>query len=193
MTVPFLVAIAALLCCAAGWRLLSAWWKYRGRRVVTCPENQSPAGVSLDTGHAVATALGGPAQLRLESCSRWPEKAGCGQPCLSQIEASPEGCLVRNLLITWYAGKACHCCGRPIGEISPAGAKPGVLRSDGVSLEWSEIPAEKLQETLAAANPICFACHTARKMVAEHSELVAGLSETTGRPVRQQEASGMPD
>jgi hypothetical protein len=59
--------------------------------------------------------------------------------------------------------------------------------------EWSEIPAERLQETLAAANPIRCACHTARKMVAEHSALVSGLSETTGRPVRQQEASGMPD
>jgi hypothetical protein len=184
MAVPLLAAIAAMLCCIAGWRLLSAWWKYRGRRVVTCPENQRPAGVSVDARHVVATALGKSPQLRLESCSRWPEKAGCGQQCLNQIEASPEGCLVRNILITWYAGKVCHSCGRLIGDISLAGAKPAVFRADGESVEWSEIPAENLQETLLAANPICFACHTAKKMAVEHPGLVSGLSETTGRPVR---------
>jgi len=59
-----------------------------------------------------------------------------------------------------------------------------VLRADGVSVEWSEIPAETLQETLATAKPICFACHTARKMLREHRELVSGLSEAAGRPAR---------
>ena len=37
-----------------------------------------------------ASALLGPPELRLTACSRWPEKAGCGQPCLSQIAASPQ-------------------------------------------------------------------------------------------------------
>ncbi|HEY9139610.1 MAG TPA: hypothetical protein VIN93_01895 [Bryobacteraceae bacterium] len=185
MGVPFLVvAIAVLLCAIAARRLLGAWWKYKGRRVVTCPENQRPAGVTVDARHAMATGLGKPPQLRLESCSRWPEKTGCGQECLSQIEASPEGCLVRNILLTWYSGKTCHSCGMPIGEVSLAGAKPAVLRADGVSVEWNEIPAEQLQETLLAANPICFACHTARKMLREHRELISGLSEATGRPAR---------
>ena len=185
MAVPFLVGtIAAVLCSIAAWRLFSAWWKFRGRRVVTCPENQRPAGVAVDARHAVATGLGKAAELRLESCSRWPEKAGCGQQCLSQIEASPEGCLVRNILVTWYAGKSCQSCGRPIGEISLGGAKPAVLGTDGSSIEWSEIPAEKLQETLLTASPVCFACHTALKMVVEHPELVSGLSEATGRPAR---------
>jgi hypothetical protein len=151
---------------------------------VTCPENQRPAGVTVDSRQVMATALGKPPQLRLESCSRWPEKAGCGQACLSQIEASPEGCLVRNILLAWYSGRVCCSCEQPIGEIPLAGAKPAVLRADGVSVEWNEIPAEKLQETLLAANPICFACHTARKMLREHRELVSGLSEATGRPAR---------
>jgi hypothetical protein len=185
MAVPFLVvAIVAGLCSIVAWRFGGTWWKYRGRRVVTCPENQNPAGVTLDARHAMATALGKPPQLRLESCSRWPEKAGCGQECLSQIGASPEGCLVRNILLNWYAGKDCHSCEEPIGEIWLAGAKPAVLRADGVPLDWNDIPAEKLQETLLAASPICFACHTARKMVREQRGLVSGLSEVTGRPVR---------
>jgi len=183
MAVPFLVvAIAAVVCSLAVWRLLGAWWKFKGRRVVTCPENQRPAGVTVDSRHAVARALGTSPQLRLESCSRWPEKAACGQECLSQIEASPEGCLVRNILLAWYVGKVCHSCGMSIGEIPLAGAKPAVLRADGGSVEWSEIPAERLQETLSAASPICFACHTARKMLREHRGLISGLSESTGQP-----------
>jgi hypothetical protein len=184
MAVPFLVvAFAAVLCSIVAWRLLDAWWKYRGRRVVTCPENQRPAGVAVDARHAMATALAKP-ELRLESCSRWPEKAGCGQECLRQIEASPDGCLVRNILVEWYEGKDCHSCGMPVDGISLAGAKPALLRSDGVSMEWSEIPAEKLHETLLAANPICFACHTARRMLREHRGLISGLSESTGRPTQ---------
>jgi hypothetical protein len=185
MAVPFvLLAIAAVLFGIAGWRLVGVWLKYRGSRVVTCPENQNPAGVTLDSRFAMATALGKAPQLRLDSCSRWPEKAGCGQECLSQIKASPEGCLVRNILLDWYRDRDCYSCEQPIGEIALAAAKPAVLRADGMSLEWSEIPAEKLQETLAAANPICFACHTARRMLREHRGLISGLSETTGRPAR---------
>ena len=96
MAVPFLVVAAVVvLASIVAWRLLGAWWKYKGRRVVTCPENERPAGVTVDARHAAATGLAKPPQLRLESCSRWPEKAGCGQQCLSQIEASPK--------TAWYA------------------------------------------------------------------------------------------
>ena len=122
-------------------------------------------------------------ELRLETCSRWPEKAGCGQECLKQVEAAPEGCLVTNILVDWCKGKVCCSCGMKIGEISLAGARPALLDAGGNSMEWREVPAEKLLETLQAAQPICFACHTARKMLREHTGLVSGLSEATGRPV----------
>jgi len=184
MAVPLVISVALVLGILAGYRLLSVWVRYRGRRVVTCPENERPAGVTLDAGYAVATGLGKPPALRLDSCSRWPEKAGCGQQCLKQIEASPEGCLVRNILMNWYGGKDCVACGLPVDKFSPASAKPAVLCADGISVEWSEIPAEELQETLSAGKPLCFACHTARKMVREHSGLISGLSEATGRPVQ---------
>jgi hypothetical protein len=165
------LAIAVVLGAIAGWRVADAWWKYRGRRVITCPENQQPAGVVVDARHAAATALGKAPELRLSSCSRWPERAGCGQECLRQVEASPEGCLVRNILTKWYEGKVCAWCGQPFGEIDWAGRKPALLGADGVSIEWSEVPAEKVHETLAAASPVCFACHMANTLVREHPEL----------------------
>lgn len=165
-------------------RLAALWAKYRGRRLVTCPENQTPAGVALDARHAALSGLGFQPQLRLSSCSRWPERAGCGQACLSQIEASPEGCLVWNILVQWYEGKSCRACGRPIGPIVAAGAKPALFTADNSSVEWSEIPAERLPEVLSAAEPICFACHMASKMMREHPELVTDRSAQTVPPSR---------
>jgi hypothetical protein len=167
-----IVGVAVVLLAIAGWRVTRAWLRFRGRRVVECPETQKPAGIVLDAGHAALTALSNSPQLRLSTCSRWPERGGCGQECLNEVKASPEDCLVRNILIQWYQEKVCASCGHPIGEIDWAGAQPALLRPDRVSMEWSEVPAERLQETLATTSPICFACHTANRMVHEHPELV---------------------
>ena len=166
------VVIALVLAGIAVQYLTRSWLKYRGARVITCPENHRPAGVFVDTRHAVASSLKGSLDLRLSSCSRWPERAGCGQQCLTQIAAAPEDCLVRNILVRWYAGRKCSSCGQPIGEISLAGSKPAVLLADKVTVEWGQIPADQLQDTLAGALPVCFACHMANTLVREHPELV---------------------
>ncbi|MGD0497383.1 MAG: hypothetical protein ABSC23_03000 [Bryobacteraceae bacterium] len=170
--VAIIIAIAAVFLAIVLGRQASAWWQYRGERVITCPENQQPAGVTVDVRHAAASAAMGAPELRLSACSRWPEKAGCGQPCLSQIAAAPEDCLVRNILTRWYEGKVCASCGRPFGALEWEVAKPALMPSSGVSVEWRQVPAEKLQETLATARPVCFACHMASTMVREHPDLV---------------------
>ena len=179
MTVQMTWVLVGLLVVLAGLligRLVSSWLKYRGERVIRCPENQRPAGVVVDAAHAALTALGKSPELRLASCSRWPERAGCGQQCLAQIEASPEDCLVRNILVKWYEGKDCASCGRPFGEIEWAGAMPALRSADESLVEWSEIPAERLQETLATATPICFACYMANRLVREHPDLAIDRS-----------------
>ncbi len=173
-------AIAILvLAAAAALRAGRSWWKYRGERVIVCPENRRPAGVALDVGHAVGYAMGHSADLsqwkggglRLTTCSRWPERAGCGQQCLSQIQAAPRDCLVRNILSRWYQGKSCTWCGRPFDEVQWDVRKPALLDASGASLEWTAIPADRLADTLAAAQPVCFACHLANTLVREHPEL----------------------
>jgi len=108
----------------------------------------------------------------LSSCSRWPEKAGCGQECLAQISAAPDDCLVRNIVARWLAGKKCVNCGQPFGQISWAGSPPALLGADKKSMEWRQVPADHLSEVLATSLPVCFACHTAIRMVREHPELV---------------------
>ncbi|HTX34204.1 MAG TPA: hypothetical protein VME43_04255 [Bryobacteraceae bacterium] len=174
-------AIAILvLAAAAALRAGISWWKYRGERVVVCPENHQAAGVALDVQHAVGHAMGHSADLaqwkpgdalRLATCSRWPERAGCGQACLSQIQAAPQDCLVRNILSRWYQGKSCAWCGRPFDAVEWDIRKPALRDASGVSLEWTAIPADRLTDTLATAQPVCFACHLANTLVREHPEL----------------------
>jgi hypothetical protein len=118
----------------------------------------------------------GSAQFRLSACSRWPERAGCGQECVSQIQESPEGCLVRNIVAEWYRGKSCASCGRVFGEIEWEIRKPALVSADKVSIEWSRIAAERLPETLQTALPVCFACHMANTLVREHPDLVTDRS-----------------
>jgi hypothetical protein len=164
--------VAAVLAALVVARVVRAWLKYRGSLVVTCPETEKPAGVTVDAGYFALASFGGKHELRLETCSRWPERAGCGQECLGQLAASPEGCLVRNIATEWYRGKKCASCGQPFGEIQWGTAQPALLSADKQSMEWSEIAPERIRETLAASLPLCFACHTANRMVIEHPELV---------------------
>ena len=171
-----LIALVLVLAGFAAWRIGRIWLKWHGQRAITCPDSHEPAGVSLDVRHAAATALKGDPELRLARCSRWPEKADCGQDCLFQIERTPADCLVRNILVHWYEGKNCVWCGRPIGEIHLGERKPAVLTADRCSVEWSQIPAEQLQQTLATGLPLCFGCHIANTMVREHPELVVDRS-----------------
>jgi hypothetical protein len=169
----FLLGVAVL---ATAGRLLGIWWHERGPRAIVCPENLRAAGVTVDARHAALTGFAGRENLRLSSCSRWPDRAGCGQQCLTQVESSPEGCLVRNILVKWYEGKSCSLCGKPFGEIEWSGQKPALVRADKVSVEWSRVPAEQLTETLETASPVCFACHMANTLVRERPDLAIDRS-----------------
>lgn len=65
--------------------VLPSYRTYRSRRVVTCPETGELAGVDVDAVRVARSAWLGPLDLRLRNCARWPERAGCGQECLSQL------------------------------------------------------------------------------------------------------------
>jgi hypothetical protein len=175
MPLEVILVSAAVVLCAVVVR--SAWvaTRFRGRRVITCPENQRPAGIVVDAGHAAATGLLKHPELRLSTCTRWPERRECGQKCLSQVEASPEDCLVRNILVKWYTGKACAACGQTFEDIEWS-RKPALLTADNQSVEWDQVPADKLSEVLAVSKPLCFACHMANTLVREHPELVVDRS-----------------
>ena len=77
--------------------------------------------------------------LNLKDCSRWPEREGCGQECLAQIEKAPHECLVRTIVGDWYRDHACAVCGKSFGEISWSDHKPALMDSERKACQWSEI------------------------------------------------------
>lgn len=68
----------------------------RGAWIVACPETHNAAVVHVDVWRAASAGRTPAVGLQLSMCSRWPAKQGCGQECVSQIAASPRGCMARR-------------------------------------------------------------------------------------------------
>jgi hypothetical protein len=153
--------------------LARTYFAYRGTRVVTCPETNAPAAVDVDaTFAAMSHASFGSPELRLAACSRWPERQGCGQECLAQIEAAPEACLARAMVERWYKGRRCAFCGRPFGEVRWADHRPALRAPGGETMQWNEIRAEELPAVFASHAPVCWNCHIAESFRRRYPELV---------------------
>ncbi len=71
------VLVVAALYFSIRW-LVTVYSRYRGTKIVTCPETGRPAIVEVDALHASLTSIVGLPDIRLESCSRWPLKKECG-------------------------------------------------------------------------------------------------------------------
>lgn len=146
--------------------------RLRGKRLVTCPETREPAAVDLDLKYAVIGSAFGKPHLRLADCSRWPERQHCGQECLMQLEESPQGCLVRNIVGDWYRGKSCVHCGTAFGEIHWHDHRPALRSPEGVTVQWTEVRPETLPTVLARFGPVCWNCHVAESFRRQHPDLV---------------------
>jgi len=153
-------------------RPISEYIKMRGARVITCPDNELPAAVTVDARHAAFTAAGGHEHLRLDSCSRWPEKAGCGQECLTQIETQPADCLVKTQVSRWYADKSCAICGKALGVVDWASHKPALRAPDGRTLEWGDVRPETMFQVMGTHAAICWDCHVAETFRRQRPDLV---------------------
>ncbi len=167
-----LTLVAAVLAVLAVVVAGRAWWLYRGARVVECPENHASAGVAVDAGRAALSSLYRRPELRLESCSRWPERGGCGQECLRQIAAAPGDCLVRNMLVEWSSDKGCALCARPFHAADWTLHEPALMAPDGSLAQWGSIPAQQIPSVLQSHRPVCWPCYVANTFVANHPDIV---------------------
>ena len=61
---------------------LTAYFEYRRKKTVTCPETGSRAEIGVDAGKATRGAAFGLRTLKVEDCSLWPERRGCQESCL---------------------------------------------------------------------------------------------------------------
>ena len=143
------------------------WFRFRGVRLIVCPENDRPAAVTVDAKRAArGAALSGDPELRLAACSRWPEKEGCGQECLAQIETSPEKSALETIVDRWFDGKRCYFCRHIIDE---AGA---VVTPGGGVVEWTAIVPEQIPNVFAVSDPVCKRCFIVESFRREHPEWV---------------------
>lgn len=177
-----LILVAGLALAAALYWLLRGpvrvWRFYRAGRVIDCPENHEPAAVSVNAWKAVTSGAGGHPELRLAECSRWPEKAGCGQECLAQIQAAPADCMVRAMVHRWYEGKSCALCGRAIESDAWHFELPAAIGPDNAPRQWSSFRAEELPRVFVTHRPVCGNCYLTEGFRAQHPDLV------TDRPAR---------
>jgi hypothetical protein len=147
--------------------------KYRGMRIVICPETKRSAAIEVIAARAAVTCLyGGGPEVRLKSCSRWPKRKRCPQDCILQLDASPVGCRLRSMLTEWYAGKQCSYCGRKFETISWLDPKPALLSPEGSILEWEAMAPEDVPDALSSDKPVCAECKVVETFRAEHAHLV---------------------
>jgi hypothetical protein len=169
----FISTLAVITVAIAGFYAARIYMRYRGKATVYCPETGKPVAVEIDARHAALTFAHGVPELRLTSCTRWPEREGCGQECVAQIEMSPEECMVREVLGNWYAGKACVYCRKPFGEINWIEHRPALSDPERKRIYlWQEIPPETLPDVLKTYLPVCWNCQVAETFRREYPELV---------------------
>ena len=172
-TVGSLIVIA--LVAAALWfaiRWLVRFSRYRGQRIVTCPETKKPAIVEVDSLHASLTSTVGLPDIRLKDCSRWPIKEQCGQECLTALDVAPDRCLVSGVLMRWYRDKNCVYCRKQFTEVHWLDHRPALLSPAGKLVGWNEVNVDHVSEVLKTHSPVCWDCYIAQTFRMDHPDLV---------------------
>jgi hypothetical protein len=173
-TTYLLIATLILAAAVAFWLTdaARALFRYRGKMLFTCPETGKAACVKVAAVDAARSSLTGRPKIHLSECSRWPERQGCGQECLSQLGADPHNCLVWTKVSDWYMGRTCVYCHKPFLELHWHDHRPALLGPDHKTVQWSDVAAENLPEIFKTHLPVCWSCHIAQTFRREHPEMV---------------------
>ncbi|HKW63732.1 MAG TPA: hypothetical protein VJN89_14370 [Candidatus Acidoferrum sp.] len=71
-----------------------------------------------------------------------------------------------------HQGQSCAYCHKPFGEIRWHDHPPALVNQQRRTVQWNEIPAEKLQDAFDTHLPVCWSCHIAETFRRKHPELV---------------------
>jgi len=163
--------------------LVRAYSRYRGTKLVTCPETGRPTIVEVDALHASLTSTVGLPDIRLANCSRWPIKEQCGQECLADLDVEPGQCLVSGVLMRWYRGRKCCYCGKPFEELHWTDRKPALKSPEGSLVRWNAVPIDDLSMVMETHLPVCSDCYIAQSFLRDHPDVVVyrpWLNDITG-------------
>lgn len=115
--------------------------------VVICPTAKLPAAVGLDP------------ELRMESCSRWPELQSCSQSCMPQVQFSAEDL---NDFAARYDGKKCSSCGTPLTRDDWYKSRLAVLEINTGVPETPGVVPPSFFSAAESGDPICSGCYGAK-------------------------------
>ena len=159
------------------------WLRLRGQLIVICPEANRSAAVTVDLGHAAATAVWEKADVLFATCSHWPERRGCDQACVAPIEASLDGTRARTIAARYFEGRRCVICQRRIAPANATRRQPGFMNP--VSREvvaWDAVPAPTLPEAIESRRPLCADCTLAES--SRHTRATASRGAGPSRASR---------
>ena len=135
------------------------WVRVRGERLVVCPETNLPVAVKVNVGYAIASTLWDQPELRLTSCSRWPERQDCDQPCVHQIETAPNETSPQVIAADFFGKEHCTICGLPIGAPARTTRQPGFMNPASREVDtWDSLPVQDLPRAMTAWRPLCANC-----------------------------------
>jgi len=173
-TFLWILGVAAVLLVA--FALARFWRRTTAPRLITCPENDSYKTVEVDAARRLGQVVrgkGGKDGLHLSDCSRWPERQDCGQSCLAEIAAAPDGCRVRSILDDFYAGQSCVLCGKEFGEtIDWYEHEPAFIDAERRLMSWQDVPSERLPEIMEAHFPVCWDCKVIEAVRQKHPDRI---------------------
>jgi hypothetical protein len=150
-----LFGIVSLIVLLAPDRFLAA------RRTLICPETRQPAAVRLAIGERIRSLLAGRERLRVRTCSRWPERQGCGEECLLQVDLQPQ--LLERELRAWCEGRDCALCGHPLVANDWRQGRFSGVDGKGRFVPAAEMPLQELPLALENYRPVCWNCHCAQR------------------------------
>jgi hypothetical protein len=159
MVTYVVVAILAVALLGMGLRrAFKTYIVFRGMRIMACPETGQMVEIELKLWRAAMRGLLRRPVLRVGACSRWPERAGCDEACVRQIEAAPGSHRVPVILAEWCLGRPCVCCGAPLRPLHVGQHQPHLMSKDRQIIEWRQVPPQDLARVLETCGPVCENC-----------------------------------
>lgn len=144
------VAVAAFV-------VLTVYHRRPKKQAIVCPETLQSEVVEIDRAHALYTLLRDKKEVRLKSCTRWPDRAECDQDCVVQIDAGPA--VVERILSKWYDGRNCAMCATPLVRNNFQRGRAAALDRDGALVELRDLNWNEFPMSLERFYPICWKCH----------------------------------
>jgi len=160
----------------AGW----TYRRWRGPRLVICPETRDYAAVTVDAADAARRSITGKSDIHLAGCHRWPERGRCDEPCLNQLTDSFDGCRLSTYVERFYRDRHCALCRKPFLDVGWTEHLPAALNDDGATVTWDRVAPERIPQFLKTHPPVCWDCHVAATFRRQHSDMV------TDRPWQHQ-------